>query len=94
MDKLKFNKNETISIGKLSYISNDIYKLEVENITEDIALSGFYLLNENNDEIMETIQNLQQNISLPMKVTHIIYQQVLSILNQKKKNQKKNQKRY
>lgn len=52
MDKLKFNKNETISIGKLSYISNDIYKLEVENITEDIALSGFYLLNENNDEIM------------------------------------------
>lgn len=44
MDKLKFNKNETISIGKLSYISNDIYKLEVENITEDIALSGFYLL--------------------------------------------------
>lgn len=52
MDKLKFNKNEIISIGKLSYISNDIYKLEVENITEDIALSGFYLLNENNDEIM------------------------------------------
>lgn len=52
MDKLKFNKNETISIGKLSYISDDIYKLEVENITEDIALSGFYLLNENNDEIM------------------------------------------
>jgi hypothetical protein len=52
MDKLKFNKNETISIGKLSYISNDIYKLEIENITEDIALSGFYLLNENNDEIM------------------------------------------
>ena len=26
--------------------------MEVENITEDIALSGFYLLNENNDEIM------------------------------------------
>lgn len=52
MDKLKFNKNETISIGKLSYISNDIYKLEVENITEDIVLSGFYLINENNDEIM------------------------------------------
>lgn len=52
MDKLKFNKNETILIGKLSYISNDIYKLEVENITEDIVLSGFYLINENNDEIM------------------------------------------
>lgn len=57
MDKLKFNKNETISIGKLSYISNDIYKLEVENITEDIALSGFYLLNENNDEIMGDFSN-------------------------------------
>lgn len=52
MDKLKFNKNETVSIGKLSYISDDIYKLEVENITEDIVLSGFYLINENNDEIM------------------------------------------
>ena len=52
LQNVKFNKNETISIGKLSYISDDIYKLEVENITEDIALSGFYLLNENNDEIM------------------------------------------
>ena len=57
MDKLKFNKNEIISIGKLSYISNDIYKLEVENITEDIALSGFYLINENNDELMGDFSN-------------------------------------
>ena len=52
MDKLKFNKNDTVAIGNLTYISNDIYKLEIEGITEDTVLSGFYLLNENNDEIM------------------------------------------
>lgn len=52
MDKLKFVKDDAILNGKLTYISNDIYKIEIENTTEDIVTSGFYLLNEYNDEIM------------------------------------------
>lgn len=68
--------------------------MEVENITEDIALSGFYLLNENNDEIMGDYSKFTTKYKSTDEGNTYYISTGVVYTEPEKKNQKKNQKRY
>lgn len=51
MDKIKFTSNDKIYFGDISIVKDNVIKLYIADIPE-CSYSGFYLLNEHNNEIM------------------------------------------